>query len=120
MLLAPNTSDYDSNDPTNVYLAQLYAAQQQAAASMNAMVSRLGSLTNTDLGSRPKQSQCRDICFSIVKYWFRFKFDNVRKWSSRIKNKSDYQLFGECVCYFVNFKISASQYVTGRSTIAVQ
>lgn len=30
MLLAPNTSDYDTNDPTSVYLAQLYAAQQAA------------------------------------------------------------------------------------------
>jgi hypothetical protein len=38
MLLATNNSDYDSNDPTNLYLAQLYAAQQQAAASLNAKV----------------------------------------------------------------------------------
>lgn len=34
MLLPTNNSDYDTNDPTNVYLAQLYAAQQQAAASL--------------------------------------------------------------------------------------
>lgn len=37
MLLATN-NDYDINDPTNAYLAQLYIAQQQAAASLNAMV----------------------------------------------------------------------------------
>lgn len=39
MLLATSTSDYDSNDPASVYLAQLYAAQQRAAASLNAMAS---------------------------------------------------------------------------------
>jgi hypothetical protein len=38
MILATNNSDYDSNDPANLYLAQLYAAQQQAAATLNAQV----------------------------------------------------------------------------------
>ncbi|KAI6183807.1 ELAV-like protein 4 [Aphelenchoides bicaudatus] len=35
MLLATNNGDFDSNDPANLYLAQLYAAQQQAVTSMN-------------------------------------------------------------------------------------
>jgi hypothetical protein len=62
MLLASNTSDYDTNDPTNVYLAQLYAAQQQAAASLNAMgADQNGHNTVTSASPSSSSDSCANL-----------------------------------------------------------